>query len=172
MKRWLTGLLLLFPLLAYAEVRNPEDFFFNPKLGDFKEELAVAKHEGKKAIMLFFEMDDCPWCARMKSTILNQPDVQDYYRQYFLMYPIDTQGDTTMTDFSGKQTLEKTFALENRVRATPTIVFFDLDGNLIVRHTGPTKDKDDFKLLGKYVLEGVYKSMPYARYKQNQNAAK
>lgn len=172
MKRWLGVLLLLFPLGAFAEVHDPGQHFFNPKLGDFKEELAVAKQEGKKGIMLFFEMDDCPFCARMKSTILNQSDVQDFYRQNFLMYPIDTQGDTPMTDFSGKNTIEKAFALEHRVRATPTIVFFDLDGKLIVRHTGPARDKDDFMLLAKYVLEGAYQSMPYTRYKQSKNVAK
>lgn len=172
MKRWLGWIFLLFPLVAFAEVRDPGQYFFNPKLGDFKEELAVARQEGKKAIMLFFEMDDCPFCARMKSTILNQSDVQDFYQRNFLMYPIDTQGDTPMTDFSGKETIEKAFALEHRVRATPTIIFFDLEGKPVARYTGATKDKDEFLLLGRYVLEGAYKQVPFARYKQNQNNAK
>jgi thioredoxin-related protein len=172
MKRWLGFLLLLFPLMTFAEVRDPGKNFFDPKLGDFKEELAVAKQEGKKAIMLFFEMDDCPFCARMKSTILNQSEVQDYYRQNFLMYPVDTQGDTPMTDFGGKETIEKAFALEHRVRATPTILFFDLEGKPVVRHTGPTKDKDEFILLGRYVIEGVYRDMPFTRYKQSQNSVR
>lgn len=169
MKRWLLFLLMMIPLSAFAEVRDPEKYFFNPKLGDFKEELAVAKQEGKKAVMLFFEMDDCPFCARMKSTILNQSEVQDFYRKNFLMYPVDTNGDTPMTDFSGKETIEKAFALEHRVRATPTIIFFDLEGKPVARHTGPAKDKEDFLMLGRYVLEGAYKTMPYARYKQTQN---
>lgn len=172
MKKWLGFLLLLFPLMVNAEVRDPGKHFFHPKLGDFKEELAVAKQEGKKGIMLFFEMDDCPFCARMKSTILNQSEVQDYYRQNFLMYPIDTQGDTPMTDFSGKETIEKAFALEHRVRATPTIVFFDFDGKAVVRHTGPTRDKDEFLLLGRYIIEGAYRETPFTRYKQSQKSAK
>ncbi len=173
MKRWLAFLALLFPLMALADgPRDPEKHFFLPKLGDFKEELATAKQEGKKGVMLFFEMDDCPFCARMKATILNRPDVQDFYRQHFLTYPIDTQGDTPMSDFSGKETIEKNFALEHRVRATPTIVFFDLDGKPVARHTGPPRDKDDFMLLARYVLEGAYQAMPYTRYKQNQNTIK
>jgi thioredoxin-related protein len=171
MKRWLGWILLLFPLWVNAEVRDPGNHFFHPNLGDFKEEIAVAKQEGKKGIMVFFEMEDCPFCARMKSTILNQSEVQDSYRQDFLIYPIDTQGDTPMTDFSGRQTIEKAFALEHRVRATPTILFFDLEGKPIVRHTGPTKDKDEFLLLRKYVLEGAYANTPFTRYKKNQNTA-
>ena len=42
---------------------------------------------------------------------------------------------------------EVAFALQQRVRATPVIMFFDLEGNPVARHTGPTKDKDDFMLL-------------------------
>ena len=172
MKRWLIGLLLCLPLVAVAEVRNPETHFFDPKLGDFQEELAVAKQQGKQGIMLFFEMDDCPFCARMKATILNQSEVQDFYRKHFLSFPVDTQGDVAMTDFKGNETVEKAFALQQRVRATPVIMFFDLEGNPIARHTGPSRDKDDFLMLGRYVIEGAYKQMPYARYKSTQNSAK
>lgn len=168
MRRWLLGLMLLIPLATLAEVRDPEKHFFDPKLGDFKEELTVAKQQGKQGIMLFFEMDDCPFCARMKSTILNQADVQDFYRKHFLIFPVDTQGDVMMTDFKGNETAEKTFALQNRVRATPVIMFFDLEGNPVARHTGPTKDKADFLLLGRYVIEGAYKQMPFERFKKAQ----
>jgi thioredoxin-related protein len=166
MRRWLLGLLLFFPLISLAEVRDPEKHFFDPKLGNFQEELAAAKQQGKKGIMFFFEMDDCPFCARMKATILNQPEVQDFYHKHFLIFPIDTQGDVTMIDFKGRETVEKAYALENRVRATPVIMFFDLDGNQVARHTGPTRDKEDFLMLGRYVIEGAYKQMPYERYKK------
>lgn len=172
MKRWLICLFMWFPLMGNAEVRDPGQYFFQPKFGDFKHELAVAKQEGKKAIMLFFEMDECPFCARMKANILNQSEVQDYFRRNFLLFPVDTQGDVPVTDFDGKETIEKIFALEHRVRATPTIIFFDLNGKQITRHTGPTKDKEEFMLLGKYVIDGVYKDMPFARYKQSQKPKK
>ena len=166
-------LMLVFALLAssaWAETRDPGSYFFNPKLGDFRAELSTAREEGKAGVMLFFEMDDCPFCARMKATILNQSDVQDYYRNHFLIFPIDTKGDAPMMDFNGRETREKDFALENRVRATPVIAFFDLEGKLIVRHTGPTKDKDEFLLLGRYVVEGTYKQMPFVRYKHQVQA--
>lgn len=165
----LTGLISLFlllPTLAAAEIRDPEKHFFDPKLGNFQEELLEAKKQSKKAILFFFEMDDCPWCARMKSTIMNQSEVQDFYRRNFLIYPIDTNGDTVMTDFQGREIPEKNYALENRVRATPTLLFFDLDGKLIVRHTGPTKDINEFMLLARYVIDGDYKNKPFAIYKQ------
>lgn len=168
MRRWILCLLLSFPLFAAADVRDPEKHFFDPKLGNFKEELAVAKQQGKAGILFFFELDDCPFCARMKATVLNQSDVQDFFRKHFLIFPIDANGDVPMTDFKGKETIEKAYALENRVRATPVIMFFDLEGNQVARYTGATKNKEDFLLLGRYVVEGAYKEMPFERYKKAQ----
>lgn len=151
---------------AMAEERDPYSHLFNPKLGDFKAELAVAKQEGKVGILLMFELDDCPWCHRMKASILNQSEVQDWYRQYFLIFNVDAKGDTAMTDFTGKETTEKAFAAEQRVRATPVFQFFDLAGKPTTRYTGATQNKEEFLQLGRYVVEGVYKTMPFNVYKR------
>jgi thioredoxin-related protein len=94
--------------------------------------------------------------------------VQDAYRAQFLLYSIDVNGDTQMTDFQGKNATEKDFAFAHRVRATPTLLFFDLDGKLVARHTGPTKDMAEFLLLGQYVAEGAYATQPFAKYKQGK----
>lgn len=168
MRQVFIAFFMLFAASAHAETRDPLSHFFQPKFGDFQAELQAAKQQGKKGIFLFFEMDDCPFCERMKSTILNQSDVQDAYRAQFLLYPIDVNGDTQMTDFQGKQTTEKAFALANRVRATPTMLFFGLDGKLVTRYVGPTKDKAEFLLLGKYVAEGTYATEPFTKYKQGK----
>ncbi len=164
--RWLVLLLALCALPAWAEVRDPASHFFMPKLGDFKGELDVARQEGKVGILLMFELDDCPYCHRMKATILNQSEVQDWYRKHFLIYTIDAKGDTMMTDFTGKDTTEKAFALEQRVRATPVFQFYDLTGKPITRFTGATQSKEEFLLLGRYVVEGHYKTMPFNVYKR------
>jgi len=165
MRRVLLVIFLLFASPSWAETRDPGTHFFQSNFGDLKAELATARAQGKQGIFLFFEMDDCPFCARMKSTILNQTDAQDAYRAAFLVYTIDVNGDTALTDFQGRETTEKAFALENRVRATPTLLFFDLDGKLVTRFTGPTKDKAEFLQLGRYVTEGAYATRSFTQYK-------
>lgn len=168
MLHWLMlGMFFITP--ALAEVRDPAVHFFQPKLGDLYGELAVAKQEGKSAILLMFEMDDCPFCQRMKATVLNRADVQDYYRRHFLIYSIDTKGDVPIIDFQGMETTEKAFALAQRARATPVFIFYDLEGKPITRYTGATKDAEEFLLLGRYVVEGAYKTMPFNVYKQRVN---
>ena len=168
MRQLFIAFLVLMAGSAWAETRDPVNHFFQPKFGDFQAELDTAKQQGKKGIFLFFEMDDCPFCERMKTTILNQADVQDAFRAQFLVYSIDVNGDTQMTDFQGKAQTEKDFAFGHRVRATPTMLFFDLDGKLVTRHTGPTKDKAEFLLLGKFVVEGAYATQSFTKYKQGK----
>ncbi|MCA1979579.1 MAG: thioredoxin family protein [Thiobacillus sp.] len=168
MRQWLIAFVMLFAVPAWADTRDPGTYFFQPKFGDFRAELDTARQQGKKGIFLFFEMDDCPFCARMKATVLNQPEVQDAYRAQFLVYPVDVNGDTPMIDFQGRETTEKAFAFANRVRATPTLLFIDLDGKPVARFTGPSRDKQEFLLLGKYVADGAYAREPFAKYKQGQ----
>ncbi|HWR77105.1 MAG TPA: thioredoxin family protein [Thiobacillus sp.] len=168
MRQLLIAFFLLFAAPVWAETRDPANHFFQPKFGDLQADLQEAKKQGKQGIFLFFEMDDCPWCERMKTTILNQAEVQDAFRAKFLLYSIDVNGDTEMTDFQGKDTSEKAFAFAHRVRATPTLLFFDLDGKLVARHTGPTRDKAEFLLLGQYVAEGAYATQPFTKYKQGK----
>lgn len=173
MARWLLLLCALMTGSASADVpRDPQEFFFDHTLGDFNEELATAREQGKQGIMLFFEMDECPFCHRMKETVLNQPKVQDYFKDHFLIFKVDIEGDIPITDFQGKATTEKEFAFrEHRVRATPVIMFFDLDGKVVTRYTGATADQQEFMWLGQYVVDGIYKDMPFAKYKRDQRQA-
>jgi thioredoxin-related protein len=151
---------------GFAETRDAEQYFFDMKLGDFKNELATAKKEGKTGILIMFEQVDCPFCFRMKNTVLNQSEVQIYYHQHFLIFPIDIRGSIPMEDFKGNETTEKAFSIEYRVYGTPVFDFFDLDGKLITRFPGTAKDVDEFMLLGKCVVEGACKTMSFHAYKK------
>jgi len=169
--RFLTGLALAFVVTAAqaANPRPPEEYFFNQTFGDFSEELALAREEGKKGVFIFFEMDECPFCHRMKTTILNQPEVQDYYREHFLNFTVDIEGDIEITDFEGNMMKQKEFAFDkHRVRATPVLGFFDLDGEMIVRHTGPVSSPEQFLWLGEFVVDGHYKETSFIRYKRKK----
>ncbi|WJW76127.1 thioredoxin family protein [Thiohalobacter sp. IOR34] len=153
--------------LAAAPPRDPQTHFFDQTLGDFQEELATAREQGKQGILIFFEMEECPFCQRMRETVLNRPEVQDYFRQHFLIFSVDIEGDVPITDFQGHATTEKDFAFRQyRVRATPVILFFDLQGRPVVRYTGATRDAEEFLWLGEYVVSGGYQEMPFARYKR------
>ena len=156
---------------AAGAPRDPGRHFFNETFGDFTEELETARAAGKRGILLMFEMDECPFCHWMKNNVLNQAEVQDYFREHFLIFPVDIGGDIEITDFAGNATTMKEFATRQyRVRATPVFAFFDLDGNYIrpARFTGKTVDTEEFLLLGRYVVEGEYTQQPFTLFKRAQ----
>jgi thioredoxin-related protein len=159
------GVIGLFALSAFLPAQAAE--FFNQTFGNYAEELADARDEGKQGVFVFFEMDDCPFCHRMKETILQEADVQAYFHAHFKTLRLDIEGANPVVDFDGTEYSEKDMAEKKyRVRATPVMIIFDLEGKPIARYTGPTSSKEEFLLFGKFVVEGGYKSMPFTRYKR------
>lgn len=169
--RRLATVILIFLLFGVvrAEGLSPDgtsDDFFDLFMGDLGEELQTARAEGKKGIFLFFEIDSCPFCIRMKRRLLSRPEVQDFFGKFFLRYTVDIEGDVEITDFQGKTMRQKDFALEHRVRGTPTMIFYDLEGKEVTRYIGAIDRVDDLLLLGEYVTGEVYRKMPFVRYKR------
>jgi len=150
-----------------VETRNPYEYFFMDSFGNLDEDLAAARAEGKKGVLLFFEMDQCPFCHWMKQNVLNRADVQAYFREHFNAYSIDIEGDVPITDFNGEAMTQKEFAqIVNRVRATPVFAFYDLEGNRVIRFTGKTRDHLEFRWLGEFVVGGEYQNTNFTRYKR------
>ena len=171
---WPFLLLFLFgtQCVAASAPRDPGEYFFDQTFGDLSEDLATARDDGKQGILIMFEMDECPFCHRMKTTVLNQVAVQEYFKKHFLILPMDIEGDVEITDFEGNAMKQKDFAFKQfRVRATPVFAFFDLDGNKLTKYTGATRDADEFLLLGQYVVEKAYEHTSFTRYKREKKKA-
>lgn len=165
---------LMMPVLLQASAsRDPYQYFFQSSLGDLTEELEIARDEGKQGVFVFFEMDECPFCHRMKETVLSQPDVQDYFKRNFHSLSIDIEGDIEIVDFAGNDMTQKEFARQNRVRATPLLAFFDLDGKMIFKYVGAPAGKQEFLWMGEFIVDQVYlqkddagRNIRFARYKR------
>lgn len=141
--------------------------FFDVSFGDLQEELEIIQEEEKAALLVMFETEDCPWCTRMKQTVLNRQAVQDYYHEHFRILSMDAEGDVLVTDFDGNDITTKEFSLRAmRVRATPVFAFFDHQGELMTRYTGALKNAEDFLLLGRFVAEGHYKDTRFSKFRR------
>lgn len=167
------ALLMAFAVsLSQAATRDPVEFFFSQSFGDLREEAATAKKEGKVGLLIMFDNAECPWCRKMKATVLNQDFVQDYYRKHFRAIEVDTEGSNPITDFTGQEMMEKDYALKvHRVRATPVFLFLDLEGNKATKYIGAVSSVDEFMWLGQFVAEGHYKTTNFSKYKQQRRAA-
>jgi len=164
------GLLMLclpgFVVAQGIPTRDALTHFFVANTGDLKAELAEARADGKKAILLMYEQEGCPACLFMKQHILNRTDVQDLYRRHFVSFTVDINGAVPLKDFTGRDITEKALAVRSKARATPTFVFHDMTGTEIVRITGAVRDVEEFKLLGEFVASGAYRQRQFAEHKQ------
>ena len=158
-------LLALCSALAFVSTGASAQSFFALNTGDLKAELADARADGKRALMLFFEQEGCPGCLHMKQHVLNRKDVQAFYGAQFVSVAVDIHGAIPLKDFAGREMSEKAYAQALNVRATPTFIFVDLTGSEIVRIVGPLETPEEFLMLGQFVATGAYKTRSFAQYK-------
>lgn len=165
----LTSLLLI----ASHQALAADNAFFDETFGNYQDELETAKEDGKKGVFIFFHMDDCPFCHRMQETFMKDPDVIKLYKDNFITLMHDIEGSNEITDFDGKTGTAQDIAEKKyRVRATPVMMIFDLQGKPMVRYTGPTRTKEEFKWLADYVIDGSYKKQSFTAYKRARKKAK
>lgn len=116
-------------------------------------------------VLLFFETDECPFCRRMKQGLLTRQTVVDYYRERFVVMPVNLESETVFTGRDGSKTTQAAFAREQmRVYRTPTLVFLDAGGEELFRHAGIIVDPGVFLGLADYVAEGHHERVGFREY--------
>lgn len=141
MSRWLGFVVAL--LVAAGTPAQPQPSphaidiprWFTPSLLDVKDEIAEAARQGKR-VMVYFGQDGCPYCkALMQGTFAPGP-IADKTRQHFVALAINIWGDAQASWLDGVPTTEKALARRLGVQFTPTLLFFDTDGRLVLRLNG------------------------------------
>jgi len=171
MTRLLRALLLaavaaLVPASASAERVDPETFYQVAAFGDFQANLDQALGNDKEGILVYFFQDQCPFCHKMEQEVFTQPIVHDFFHKYFDVYKVNIKGNKDFVDVDGDRVSQVKFAVQNRARATPTLIIFGEGGKELVRFvTNPTLE--EMLAMGKYVVDGAYKQdKDFFNYKQ------
>ncbi len=157
---------------AAQPVRDPQVYFFQASFGDLKEELALARKEGKQGLFLMFSAEACTPCILMKRTVLNQVPVQERFRRHFRVLEVDYNGDAEMADVEGRWMRSKDYAQKvAKVRGTPTFMAIGLDGKELLRHYGTTSGLQQFMWFADYVVHEEYRRRPFEAYWRERLAA-
>jgi thioredoxin-related protein len=120
------------PLIP-SEQERP-DWFKNSFL-DIREDVAEAAAAGKRVILYFYQ-DGCPYCAKLLREGFGDRTTEALARQRFDLVAINLWGDREVTGFSGEPTTEKQFGAGLKVQFTPTLLFLDEGGQVILRIDG------------------------------------
>ena len=109
--------------------------WFKESFLDIREDVAEASTNGKR-LLLYFYQDGCPYCAKLLNDNFGNRAIADKTRHHFDVIAINMWGDREVTDLWGSATTEKQFAAALRVQYTPTLLFLDESGRVVLRING------------------------------------
>jgi thioredoxin-related protein len=124
---------------AAAQVASPHAIdiprWFSLSLLDFKDEIPEAARQGKR-VMVYFGQDGCPYCKALMVGNFGPGPIADKTKKHFVAIAINLWGDADVTWIDGRKTTEKALARQLGVQFTPTLLFFETDGRLVLRLNG------------------------------------
>lgn len=171
--------LLLLPSFSYAAtapaaapIASPNAHeipaWFKESFLDFREDVREAA-AAKKRIMIYFGQDGCPYCKQLLETNFTQKDIVAKMKKNFEAIAINMWGDRETVWIDGKSRGEKEFAKALKVNFTPTLLFLDENGKVILRLNGyypPAR----FNAALDYVAQHKEKTIAFGEYMKSVGA--
>ncbi|MBL7002462.1 MAG: thioredoxin fold domain-containing protein [Gammaproteobacteria bacterium] len=136
---------LLFGMNLHAETVKPGQIiggvehaapdWFKESFLEIAEDVEEATEEGKH-VLLFFQLNGCPYCDRMLKESFETSPYADYIQQKFDVIAVNVRGDREIAFNEEVNVTEKTLSEMLNVRATPAIVLLNEDNKTVVRVNG------------------------------------
>lgn len=108
----------------------------------FKQSFLVLRDDVKEAaqankrVMLLFNQDNCPYCSALVERNLSQRDIESTMREQFDVIAMNIWGDREVVGLDGKSYTEKSYAAALKVQFTPSLMFLDERGGIVLRLNG------------------------------------
>ena len=122
---------------------------------------------GKRPVAVWFEQKHCPACETLHGEVINDPETRALIKQ-FNNIQLDLWGRQPITLFDGSKTTSRNWAKRLNIHYAPTIVFFDPEGNEIIRSEAMFKQFHTQSIFD-YVSSGAYVEQPsFQRYLESR----
>jgi thioredoxin-related protein len=119
--------------LGATETTYPS--WFKDSFLELADDVEEATAEGRRLLILFHQ-DDCPYCNALIERNLAQKDIEEKLRANFDVVALNLRGDREIVRVGGETMTEKAFARALNVQFTPTLLFLDEAGGLVLRLNG------------------------------------
>lgn len=129
--------------------------WFKESFLDIQTDVAEAS-ESKKHVMLFFHLNECPYCDKMLKESFSQSPLKDFIQAHFDVIAINTKGDREVAFSKDQSFTEKALSQQLQVQYTPTILFLDAKNNAVARLNG-YRSPQKFEHIINYVNDAAYK---------------
>jgi thioredoxin-related protein len=121
--------------------------------------------EAGKHVLLFFDLNGCPYCDRMLEESFTAEPLSSYIRDHFDVIAINIQGDRDVAFNEEISVTEKELGAILKVYSTPALLFMDADNKTIVRING-YRAPERFRQVLEFVATRSYQTTSLADYLQ------
>ncbi len=170
--------IFLFPVFLYAQendnmhllfddtprpryIEHPS--WFKKSFLQLPEDLKEALKKKKQGIILYFGQTGCAYCQRLMEINFKKKDIVAQTQAYFDVIALNVWGSREITDLDGHLLTERDYALREKTNFTPSLIFYDKNGQQALRLRGyypPYK----FRAALDYVIDGYYQKESFHQY--------
>lgn len=137
--------------------------WFKVSFLDLQEDLDEAVKNGKQGLIIYFGQKRCPYCKAHLENNWGQKDILSYTRKHFDVIHINILGQKEVVGLDGNDYTEKEFAIAFETNFTPSLVFYNREGKLVLRLVG-YRPPYQFRAALEYVADGHYRQEEFADY--------
>lgn len=132
--------------------------WFKESFLEIDEDINEAK-ESNKHVMLFLDLNGCPYCTKMlNESFFTKNKTSDYIKENFDVININVKGSREIAWSEDESFTEKELAQKLNIQYSPTILFLDYNKNVVVRING-YRSPENFKYILEYVSGKHYQKM-------------
>ena len=142
--------------------------WFKESFLEIAEDVKEAKEQNKH-VLLFFHLDNCPYCYKMIEENFKAAPYAKFLKNNFDVIVINIRGDREVALNQESSFKEKELAQHLGVRYTPTILFFDNKNKVVLRLNG-YRSQQAFKYALDYVNDRAYISTSLSRYIEDKSS--
>lgn len=137
--------------------------WFNDGFLDLDQDLQDSLAAGKQGLLVYFGQKRCAYCHKLIKVNFGLEDIAEYTQRHFDVVPIDIWGVQEVTDVDGERLTERDLALREETNFTPSILFYDANGEIALRLRGYYPPYQ-FRAALEYVADGHYKRESFRDY--------
>ncbi len=136
--------------------------WFKESFLEIQDDVDEAAEENKH-VLLFFQLNGCPYCDRMLRESFETEPLTGYIKQHFDTIAINVKGDREIAFNDELSVTEKELSKILNVRATPAILFLNSENKTVVRVNG-YRAPERFRHVLEYVSSKSYEQGTLANY--------
>jgi len=125
------ALLLILSLALLSNTARASEHSLLQTATDLSVDSSIAKRQNRLMVILVSQ-EHCEFCEQIKEEILNPMIRSGEHKKDILIRELFIDFDITLKDFSGKQRSGTDIAQDYGISFTPTMLFLDSQGKLLV----------------------------------------